>query len=466
MPRTPTSADRLDGVAKADLATPDVTDDDSPRASAFEGDAGTPVAAHDGAPGSQNRQAPAGSVAPAVSARPLFRDTAVLGWALARSVSDIGDAVAFVAIAYAAARLGSPAIAGLVLAAAATPRAVFMLIGGAITDRVDTRRLMIDTDLARVAVLAAALAAIAVWGVSAPLLIAIGVPFGIADAFYTPASSTFPRQLVATTELARLAGLRQLMTRIATIVGGPLGLALVAFGGLSAALATDALSFLVIAVVVFAVRPRWPMARSAGRSILSDVRSGLGYLGRTPPVRDLVIALSGLNVFGAPVLSVGIALRTTQQGWSPNGLGLLTGCIGIGAAVGTLAVMVYRPRRPVLFGLQLMFVQAAAVAAVGVLPYPGEVAAMLIVGVTAGLASPLLAGAVQTVVAEQFLGRTSSVLNIADTGLAPLALAGFGLLVSTSSLAAACLAFGFAFAVLMVFAVSRPHLAALTPAGR
>ena len=461
MPSTHSRADRLDGAA---VAAGPATDHDPPRRDSEDGVA-TPVASHDGAPDNHDRDASAGSVAPAASARPLFRDTAVLGWALARSVSDIGDAIAFVAIAYAAARLGSPAVAGLVLAAAATPRAVFMLIGGAITDRVDTRRLMIGTDLARVAVLAAALASIAVWGVSAPLLIAIGVPFGIADAFYTPASSTFPRQLVATTELARLAGLRQLMTRIATIIGGPLGLALVAVGGLSAALAVDALSFLVIAVVLVAVRPRWPMARSVGRSILGDVRSGLGYLGRTPPVRDLVIALSGLNVFGAPVLSVGIALRTTQQSWSPNGLGLLTGCVGIGAAIGTLTIMAYGPRRPVLFGLQLMFIQAAAVAAVGILSYPGEVAAMLVVGLTAGLASPLLAGAVQAAVAEQFLGRTSAVLNIADTGLAPLALAGFGFLVSTSNLAAACLAFGFAFAVLMVFAVSRPHLATLTPVG-
>ena len=199
MPSTPASADRIDGAA---LPAGPLTDGDSPGAHASGGALTHAVASHDGAPGRHDRQASAGSVAPAVSARPLFRDTAVLGWALARGVSDIGDAVAFVAIAYAAARLGSPAIAGLVLAAAATPRAVFMLIGGAITDRVDTRRLMIGTDLARVAVLAAALAAIAIWGVSAPLLIAIGVPFGIADAFYAPASSTFPRQLVATTELA------------------------------------------------------------------------------------------------------------------------------------------------------------------------------------------------------------------------------------------------------------------------
>jgi len=397
-------------------------------------------------------------------AKPLFRDGAVLGWALARGVSSLGDVIWFAALAYSSARLGSAALAGIVLACAAAPRAVLMLLGGAVTDRFDARRLMILTDFARVGVLGVALVALAAWGVSAPLLVAIGVLFGIADAFYMPASSAFPRQLVVADELPRLAGMRQLIDRCATIVGGPLGLTLVAVGGLGSAIAADAASVVVVAVVLIAVRPRWPRARSVGRSILGDVRGGLAYLARTPKVRDLVLALSGLNVFGAPVLSIGIALRTTQQGWSPTGLGLLTGCIGAGAAAGTVLALIRRPQRPVRFGLLILFAQAAAVGAVGVLSYPGEVAAMLVVGVTSGLASPLLAGSVQAVVAEEFLGRTSAVLGIADTGLAPLALAGFGTLAATAGLAVACAAFGVGFVGLVVFAVTRPHLAALSPA--
>lgn len=399
-----------------------------------------------------------------VAAKPLFRDGAVLGWALARGVSSLGDVIWFAALAYSSARLGSAALAGIVLACAAAPRAVLMLIGGAITDRFDARRLMILTDLARVAVLGLALVALAFWGVSAPLLITIGVLFGIADAFYMPASSAFPRQLVVAHELPRLAGVRQLIDRCATIVGGPVGLTLVAIGGLGSAIAADAASFVVIAVVLIAVRPRWERARSNGRSILGDVRGGLAYLARTPKVRDLVIALSGLNVFGAPVLSIGIALRTTQQGWSPTGLGMLTGCIGAGAALGTVLALIRRPRRPVRFALLILFAQAVAVGAVGVLSYQGEVAAMLVVGVTAGLASPLLAGSVQAVVAEEYLGRTSALLGIADTGLAPIALAGFGALAAAAGLAVACATSGAAFIGLMLFAVTRPHLAALSPA--
>ncbi|HEY1487379.1 MAG TPA: hypothetical protein VGF84_14835, partial [Micromonosporaceae bacterium] len=186
------------------------------------------------------------------------------------------------------------------------------------------------------------------------------------------------------------------------------------------------------------------------------------YLARTPKVRDLVIALSGLNVFGGPVLSIGIALRTTQQGWSPYHLGILSGCIGAGAVVGTLTSMVVRPRRPLRFALALMFVQAAAVAAVGLLNFPGEVGAMLIVGITAGLASPLMSGTVQAVVDEEYLGRTSAVLSLADSGLMPIALAGFGALAGLTGLAIACATFGAAFALLMVFAITRPHIANIT----
>jgi MFS family permease len=284
---------------------------------------------------------------------------------VAAGISQLGDVIFFVSLAYASAHLGSPALAGVVMACAATPRAVLMLVGGAVTDRFDARRLMLASDIACALVLLGALAAIDAWGLSAPVLIAIGACFGTADAFYGPASATFPRQLVAASDLPRLAGIRQLINRFTAVGGGPLGLALVAFGGLQAALAADAASYAVIAVTLLAVRPRWARARATGRSIAADIRAGLAYLRSTPPVRDLVIALSGLNVFGSPVLSIGIALRTTEQGWGANRLGVLTGCIGVGAVVGTLVSISRRPARPVRFALQLMFVQAAAVAAVG-----------------------------------------------------------------------------------------------------
>jgi MFS family permease len=345
-----------------------------------------------------------------------------------------------------------------VLACATIPRALLMLVGGALTDRLDARKVMLISDLGRVVVLGAALAVFAARGASPGLLIAVGFLFGVADAFYDPASSAFPRQLVPTGELVRLSALRQLIGRFAGVAGAPLGGLLVATSGLGGAMATDALSFLVILVVLVLVRPRWPRAKSTGTSVRADVRDGLRYLRRTPRVRDLIIALSGLNVFVSPVLSVGLALHVTQNGWGAARLGLLTGAIGAGAALGTLVAMRWRPAYPLRAAMILLFGQAAALVLVGFAPFLVTLAAMVVVGVVAGLGSPMLSGAFQATVDEEYVGRASAVLSIADDGLAPVAMAGFGALAQLTGLATAAAAFGAGFALLLAFALSRPHV--------
>src|SRR5262245_21064382 len=105
-------------------------------------------------------------------ARPVFRDGAVLTWTFASGVSLLGDVAFYASLAYAAAPLGSPALAAAVLAGAATPQAVLMLLGGAVTDRVDARKLMIASDIGCAAVLGAAVVAIDMFGLSAGILLA------------------------------------------------------------------------------------------------------------------------------------------------------------------------------------------------------------------------------------------------------------------------------------------------------
>lgn len=394
-------------------------------------------------------------------APPLWRDKSTLGWAFARGVSEVGDEIWFVALAFSAAQLGNAGLAGLVLACATIPRALLMLVGGALTDRFDARRMMILSDIARIVVLGVALIVFATQGVSAALLITIGFLFGIADAFYGPAAGAFPLQLVPRTELSRLAALRQLIGRFAGVFGAPLGGILVAAYGLGGAITTNAISFLVVLVALIAVQPRWPRAKSKGKSVKADVKDGLTYLRQTPRVRDLIIALSGLNIFVSPVLSIGLALHATRAGWGASGLGWLTGSIGVGAALGTLVAMRWRPAYPVRTALLLLFFQAAALALVGFAPFGLTLAAMVTVGIVAGLASPMLSGAFSATVDDEYQGRAGAVLSIADDGLAPIAMGGFGALAAFTGLATAAIAFGVGFAALLAFSLSRPHVRAM-----
>ncbi|MCB1349496.1 MAG: MFS transporter, partial [Maritimibacter sp.] len=76
------------------------------------------------------------------------------------STSQLGDQFALVATPWMVMHLtGDPLALGLVLALEGAPRALFMLIGGAVSDRLSPRAVLIAADLARM-LLAALLAGV------------------------------------------------------------------------------------------------------------------------------------------------------------------------------------------------------------------------------------------------------------------------------------------------------------------
>ena len=402
-----------------------------------------------------SREPGGGEGGPARRGHGVLRDRDVRDWALAAGVSRLGDQVWLVALAWTAVRLGGAGLAGVVMASAAVPKAILMLVGGAVVDRVNVRRLMLACDVARAGVLVAAFLALERLPASAALLIAVSVLFGIADAAYTPASGALPVQLVGPDRLVALAGVGQLIVRAAQLAGAPLGGVVVAVGGLRAAVLVDAVSFALIAVVLVRIQPRFPRPAAATASLLAELRRGLGYAWRVPVVRDLTLALSGLNVFVTPVIAVGLAELAHRQAWGATRLGILTGLIGAGAALGTVAALRRPPRRTLRVALLTLIVQAAALASLGVDPLGAAAVATVTVGLTAGFASPLLAGAFQETVAREYLGRCNSLVALSDAALLPLALVGFGWLGAHAGVGAACGLFGAGFAALLGYSTLR-----------
>ncbi len=401
---------------------------------------------------------------------PLRRDRRVQVWVGAVALSSVGDVAWYIGLAWTAAQVAGPVAAGLVMGIGTVPKALFLLVGGAVADRWDARRTMVATHAGRVVVLLTGVAVAETSVVSLPLLVVVALLFGALDALHDPASGTMPRQLVRPDDLAATAAMFQLGGRVATLVGAPLGGLVVATGGLTAVMLLDAATFAVIAVVlVVVVHPRFPLERSTGTGVLADLRAGLGYLRRTANVRVLVLAISGLNLFVGPVLAVGLVLRTDEDGWGAGSLGLFQAAVGAGAAVGAIVAVRWRPRRPARVGLLMLVGQAAACAAVGVVPYAGVLAAMLTIGVTAGLASALVSGAFQRAVDGPYLGRMYSIVALGDNVLMPVAMTGFGALAAGASVEVACAITGALFAALVLWSASKPGLdgevdASLTPA--
>ncbi|MGI8456852.1 MAG: MFS transporter, partial [Propionibacteriaceae bacterium] len=392
-------------------------------------------------------------VRPPQVGRPFF--TFLVGVTLA----DLADRAWLVVLAFTAASLGSPFTATLVIAAGTLPRAVLVLVGGAFADRLPTRPLLVAADVLRAVVLLAAVAVLTVNALPVlPLMVVVGVLFGAADAVHLPSVGTMPRQLVATDGLIRAAGLRQMGGRIAYLAGPPL--AGVALGALllPGTLAVLVVPFVVAAVVMGLVRTRYPREAARSQSVYASVRELIGHLRGRDDSRRLVLSLVGLNFFAIPVVTVGVALRVTAEGWGPTHLGLLIGLVGAGAIVGTLVTFRLRSPRPLRLAYAMLALQGVALATIGVAPEWGVGLALGLVGLTSGLACPPLAGMLQARVEPAYLGRVYSLIALADDGILPLALAGFGAITAAIGIGWAVALSGLGMTAWMGASYCRPRL--------
>ncbi|MFI6692402.1 MFS transporter [Streptomyces sp. NPDC050433] len=366
--------------------------------------------------------------------RPAHRDANVLRWLAAYTLSMVGDSVYYMALAWAAARSGSPTQAGVVLAVGAVPRAVLMLGGGVLADRWGPRRVVIGSDAARCVVILAIAAVLLFTAPGLWLLIGVALVFGVVDALFLPAVGALPPRITTPGQLARVQGLRGLAARVANVTGGPLGGLLVAFGGPSAAFATAGALFAVSLALLVAVRiGPLPLGETAGASTEApteatgagpwhELTDGLRYIRhhRVLGPLMLVIALSELGFVGP--LNLGLVLLAQERGWGAGGMGWIVAAFGIGAGGASLLLAV-RGRLP-RAGLVMCLSAIGGSLAIGAVAFVPTVAlaavAGLCVGLLAGLAGGLCGALTQTVTEPGYLGRVTSVATFFTLGIAPL----------------------------------------------
>ncbi|WP_158607585.1 MFS transporter [Flexivirga caeni] len=384
------------------------------------------------------------------------RDRMVQMYVVAALVSAAGDTVFSIGLAWTAVHLLSPGMAGLVLGIETLPQALCTLLGGVIADRFDTRRVMVLGELARIVVLGFAAVAWQSGLHSGAVLFAVAICFGTAAGLSSPAARTLVRQLVRGSDLVTVSGWTQVGSRLARLLGAPLGAVIIQWGfGFSMLL--DALSFLgVVLVLWLVVRPRFRLPRHVDESVRASLRSGWDYVRSSQVVRVFLLGLAALNVFLTPVFAVGVALRVTESHWGSTWLGVSEATFAIGAILGSIAGTRwqgdYLPRRSFV----ALVLQGIGLAAVGLPTRIGLVAGMALVGVTAGLASVWISGSFQRIIAPSHLGRVGSISNLGDLVLTPAVTPLFGLLAAASSVLVATAACGVAMSALCAtFAANR-----------
>ncbi|UFR05046.1 MFS transporter [Streptomyces sp. Go40/10] len=355
------------------------------------------------------------------------RDPNVLRWLGAYTASMLGDSVYYLALSWAAVQAGTPAQAGLVMSASAVPRAVLMLGGGVIADRLGPRRVVIGSDAVRCgAVLAVALLLFLTSPGLWPLAL-LAVVFGAVDAVFMPAVGALPARITGKDQLARVQGMRGLAIRCAGVVGAPLGGLGVALGGAPAAFALAGALIAVSVPLLVSVRVRdlpGDGTPRAARTPWSDLGEGLRYVRRHPVLGPLMLAIALGDLGFVGPLNVGLTLLADRRGWGASGMGWVLAGFGAGAGAASLllAVRGRLPRAGLVAGCAVI----AGSVAIGTLAHvpalPAAVGTAAVVGLLTGLSGAMCGALLQTQADPAYLGRVTSVSSLVSLGLTPLSM--------------------------------------------
>src|SRR6266852_5874381 len=116
---------------------------------------------------------------------------------IGEGISLLGDQFYMIALPWLVLQLTGSALAlGTVMALAGIPRALFMLVGGALVDRFSPRAVMLASNLARLVLVALLSALVLTNHIRLEMLYGFALAFGLADAFYYPGQSAIVPQLL------------------------------------------------------------------------------------------------------------------------------------------------------------------------------------------------------------------------------------------------------------------------------
>ena len=370
-------------------------------------------------------------------AAPLLRDPN-LRWLMAGAgISNLGDQFTLVALPWTVLLLSrDPWQLGLVLALIGIPRALFILLGGAIVDRHSPRTVLMLSKYANALLLAALAAALATGQLSLWLLHALALALGVAAAFGIPSATSILPQVVAPPRLPAANGLLMGLRQLAMFIGPLLAGALIALGGqavapglaspqaLALAFALDALSFVLSAWTLSRVRVA-AVAAAPTQAVLAAVAEGLRSFWADRDLRAFLFYGTLVTLFVGGPLQVALPVLASSHGTlGPAALGAMLGAHGAGTLLG-LGLAGARPRwrlgtlgmtllvMDVLIGLLLMPLGRVTTPLLGV-------GLLLAIGTLGGFMQVLIFSWIQQRVAPAMMGRAMSLFMFIFVGLGPL----------------------------------------------
>jgi MFS family permease len=259
-------------------------------------------------------------------------------WLLSATVvTNVGDGIAISAgPLLVASQTRDPFLVSMALLSEYLPVLLFGVLGGAIADRVDRRRMVVVVNLLRALVLVALVATIVTGNVNIAVVLAALFVLGTAETFADSASSTLIPGLVSREDLgianARMQGAFLLTNQLLT---PPIGAFLFAVG-MALPFATNAAAFALGALLVSRVVTSSRNELREQGSLREEMVQGIRWLVAHPPMRTLALTIFAFNVTYGAAWSVLVLYALERLGMNEVGFGLLTTAIAVGGVAGTV----------------------------------------------------------------------------------------------------------------------------------
>ncbi|MFJ6416589.1 MFS transporter [Paeniglutamicibacter sp. NPDC091659] len=374
----------------------------------------------------------------------LWRNRNYLLWLGSDTGSALGIALhSFAVPLIALVATDSPAQAGIIGAAGMLGRMLATLPGGVLADRHNRRRLMMIGGMSGTVIGLGLVAAAATGNLTFWSLLALHLLMSVRNGLFGSASDAVLKDLLPETQLGSALAANQGRDAVVSLAGGPLGGILLAVSHTVALAAVAAIHAAATLLAKFMVLPapgreadaaaakrQEPAGRTGWvRGFAKESGEGLKWLWRRKDLRVVLLVSVIINLgTNASITSVIFALQ--RRGESAATIGLVSAAIGAGMLLGSMTAPALIKRVP--SGVLTCGGLLLAIAALWVLPFVEQVAALCVILAVALFGAPAInagiGGYFMTAVPSGLLGRATSasaLMGMAALPLAPL-IAGFG----------------------------------------
>ncbi len=253
-------------------------------------------------------------------------------------LSNVGSWMQTVAQGWLVLRLSDSALVlGLVTFAGSIPSLLLAPLAGVAADRLDRRRLLLATQSTQMACALVLGASTGLGFASVPLVAAVAILNGIANAFMTPSHQSLFLDLVGREDLMNAIALNSMQFNLSRVVGPMLaGFTIAAFSE-TACFLVNALSFVAI-LVPLATLPPLPVRPGRQRGAWVDLRIGLRFARRDAVMPSLLAISGAIAIFGTSPVTLAPLFAKKLLHVGPEGLGGMLSAVGLGAVATALAV--------------------------------------------------------------------------------------------------------------------------------